>query len=96
MPVNLDRFLGGKPLLAVIFIVSEQLFFLGIHRYNRLLCRQGPLNLRVDVTELRIAAGMIRSFLRLSVALQTVALIVQKLRHFHMTYWVFLSSQLRG
>jgi hypothetical protein len=27
VPIDLDRFLGGKPLPAVIFIVSEQLFF---------------------------------------------------------------------
>jgi len=96
VPVYFDRFLGGKPLLAVIFIVSEQLRFLGVHRYNRLLCRQGPLHLRVDVKELRMAVGMIRSLLCLSVALQAVALIVQELRYFHMTYRMFLYSQLSG
>jgi hypothetical protein len=26
VPISLDRFLGGTPLLAVILIVSEQLF----------------------------------------------------------------------
>jgi hypothetical protein len=43
-----------------------------------------------------MAVGMIRSLLCLSVALQAVALIVQELRYFHMTYRMFLYSQLSG
>src|SRR3990167_9314409 len=48
------------------------------------------------MTELRVAVRMIRTFLRLPVALQAVILIAQKLRHFLITDRMLLPSQLRG
>src|ERR1017187_2291193 len=53
---------------TLVIIVSEQFLLLGVHRYNRHPRRQGPLHLGVDMTELRVAVGMIRTFLRLPVA----------------------------
>src|ERR1035437_2358188 len=94
VPVYFDRFLCGKPLLAAIIVVSEQFLLLGVHRYYRHPRRQGSLHLGVDMTELRIAVGMIRTFLRLPIALQTVVLIAQKLCHFLMTDRMLLSCQL--
>ena len=69
VPIYFDRPLCGKPLLAAIIIVPEQLLLFGVHRYNRHPFRQGPLHLCIDMTELRVAVGMIRTFLRLPVAL---------------------------
>jgi hypothetical protein len=40
--------------------------------------------------------GMIRTFLRLAVALQAVVLIAQKLRHFFMTDRMLLPGQVSG
>ena len=75
MPVYFDWLLCWKPLFAAIIIVSEQLLLLGVHGYNRHPPRQGPLHLCVDMAELRVAVGMIRTFLRLAVALEAVVLI---------------------
>ena len=69
VPVYFDRLLCRKPLFAAIIIVSEQFLLLGIHRYNRRPRRHGPLHLCVNMAELRVAVGMIRTFLRLPVAL---------------------------
>lgn len=96
MPVYLGRLLCGKPLLAAVFVVSEQFLLLGVHGYNRYPGRQSPLHLCVDMTELRVAVRMIRTFLRLPVALQAVVLITQKLCHFLMTDRMLLPSQLSG
>jgi hypothetical protein len=46
------------------------------------------------MTELRVAAGMIRTFLRLPIALQAEVLIAQKLCHFLMTDRMLLPCQL--
>src|ERR1017187_1521751 len=94
VPVYFNRLLCGKPLLAAIIVVSEQFLLLGVHRYYRHPRRQGSLHRGVDMTELRIAVGMIRTFLRLPIALQTVVLIAQKLCHFLMTDRMLLSCQL--
>ena len=47
------------------------------------------------MTELGVAVGMIRTFLRLAVALQAVVLSAQKLGHFLMTDRMLLPRQLR-
>ena len=96
MSVHFYRLLGGKPLLAAICIVSEQLLLLRVHRYNRHPCRQSSLHLCVDVTELPVAIRMVRAFFGLAVALQAEALSAQKLCHLLMTYWMFLPSQMCG
>ena len=69
VPVDLERLLCGKPLLASIIVVSYEHFLLGINRDNWCFRGQGFLHLGVDVTELRVAIGMIRSFVRLPIAL---------------------------
>jgi len=94
--VDFDRMLCGKPLFAGIVIVSEQFFLLGVHRYIRHSCRQGALHLCVDVTELRVAVGMIRTFLSLAVALQAEAPAAQKLSSLLMTDRMLLPSQMSG
>ena len=96
MPVYFVRLLCGKPLLTAIIIVSPQFFLLRVHRYHRRPRRQGPLHLCVDVTELRVAVGMVRAFFRLAIALQAVVLIAQKLRHFLMADRMLLPCKLSG
>src|SRR3989454_7108907 len=96
VPLNLDRLLLRQPLPSSVRIVSDQFLLLGVHRDDgRPLC-QGPLDLRVDVAELRVAVGMVVPLFHLTVALQAVPLHVQELGDFHVTDRMPLTGELRG
>ena len=94
--VHLERLLRGPPLPAAVVVVSQQFLLLGVHGDDGRPLGQSPLDLRVDMAELRVAVGMVLAFFRLAVALQAVALLLQQLRDFHVTDRVLLPGQLRG
>ncbi len=94
--VHLDGLLGGQPLPAAVVVVSQQFLLLGVHGNDGRRLGQGPLDLRVDVAELRVAVGMVLALLGFAVALQAVALLAQQLRDLHVTDRVLLPGQLRG
>ena len=81
MTLNVQQLLRRQPLLALAFVVAEDLLLLRVNRDDRQALAQVLLHLGADVPELRIPVGMIRPFLGLAVALQAVVLSVQQLRH---------------
>ena len=94
--LDVQRLLGRQPLLTLVFVVAEDLLLLRVNRDDRQALAQILLDLSADVPELRIPVGMIRPLLSLAVALQAVVLIVQQLRHFHVTDRMVTCTQAAG
>ena len=81
MDFHLARGALRRPLFSPILVVPDEFFLLRIdrnHRSSAVLERARGL---MDVEELRVAIRMRRSLLRLTIALETVLLQVQFLRH---------------
>ena len=83
--LNVLRLLGGQPLLTLVFVVADELLLLGVNRDDRQSLAQVLLDLGADVSKLRIPIAVICALLSLAVALQAVVLLVQQLRHLHVT-----------
>src|SRR5579863_8040829 len=93
VPLHLDGPLLWQPLLSP---VPHQLLLLGIHGDHWHALRQGPLDLHVDVPELRVPVWMVFALLRLAVALQAVAQIVKELGNLRVADRMLLPVKLRG
>ena len=78
MPVDLLRRPCLAPLAALILIVADQFLLLRVHRNDRFAYPQRLFDGAVDISELRVAVGMIAPLLGLAVALQTVTILLQK------------------
>ena len=76
MPLYLARLFRRAPLLAGIIVIAHQLFLLGIDRDHRPSASQMALHGGVDVTELRVAIGMVRALLGFAITLQAVVQIM--------------------
>ena len=76
MPFDRSGLLGHTPLLTVVGVIAHQFLFLGVRRDDRVTRRQGPLYAPVDMRELGVPLGVVLPLRRLSVALQTVVLLV--------------------
>jgi len=92
--LNLLGLFGRKPLLAGVVEVSDEFFFLGVHRDHRKAKRQPSFHFTVDMSKLRIAIRVVFAFLGLAIALKTVVEIVKNLGHLRMADRVILSAQL--
>ena len=96
MAVHLQGLFRGQPLLAGIVVVSQQFLLLRVHGDDGRALGQSPLDLCVDMAELRVTVGMILPLFRLAVALQAVALLLENLCDLYVTERVLLAGQLRG
>jgi len=94
--LDVQRLLGRQPLLALVFVVTEDLLLLRVDRDDRQALAQILLDLGADVPELGIPVRMIRARLGLAIALQAVVLIVQQLRHLHVTDRMVTRAQASG
>jgi hypothetical protein len=94
--LNFARLLGGKPLLAAIVVVANQLFLFSVYRNNRAALPQAFLNRDIDVPNLRIAIGVVRALLSFAIALQAIGEVVKHLRNLHMADRMFLMSKFPG
>ena len=75
------NFLGRAlrpPFASGVLEVADELLLLGVDRDRRLTRRERFFHPIVDVVELRIAVGVVRSLARLAVGLQTVIELVQE------------------
>src|ERR1700680_2538964 len=75
MSLNLLRLPLWAPLAALVLVIADQFFLLRVHGNHRLVCAQSGFHSAADVTELRIAVGMIFSFLSFTIALQAVTVL---------------------
>jgi len=87
--------LRRPPFLAGVRIVADQFLLLGVDRQDREAGRQGLLDAGVEMPKLGIPIGMVCALLGLARALQTVVLVMQELRHLHVTDRMPLAPQLR-
>jgi hypothetical protein len=76
------RLLFGLPFPSAVFKISDQLFFLGVHRDHRLPLLLKSLCNRINVFKLRIPIRMTAPFSRFGIGLQTVMKMVQQIRYF--------------
>lgn len=84
------------PLPASIDVVTDQFLLFGVDRYDRDALPQAFFYRGVDVPKLRIAIGMIRTFLGLAIALQAIVQAMKNLRNLHMADRMFLLAQFFG
>lgn len=96
MTLNFLGFLGGKPLLTGIVVVSNKFFLLGIHGNYGVALHQAFLYRRIYMSELCVAVWMVCSLICFSIALQTVVQIMENLRHLRMTDRMFTLAKLCG
>src|SRR5450631_2046845 len=94
--LNLQGLLGRQPLLAGIVVIAQECLLLGVDRNHGDALPQTPFHRGIDVPELRIAVGVIRTLLGLAIALQAVVQVVQNLRHFHVADRMILLAQFSG
>src|ERR1700694_608064 len=86
MPVALLRRPRLAPLAARILIVADQFLLLRVHGNDWFAYPQRLFDSAVDISELRVAVGMIAPLLGLAVALQTVTILPQELADFGVAY----------
>src|ERR1017187_2589091 len=72
--LNLDGLFGRQPLLAGIVVIAQKFLLLGIDRHDRDALPQTLFHRGIDVPELRIAIGVIPTFLCLAIPLHAVLL----------------------
>lgn len=81
---------------GLVFAVAEDLLFLPLDRHDAQTFAQILVDLGADMPEPSIPVWMARTFLGLAVALQAVMLIVQQLRHLHVTDRMVARTQATG
>lgn len=96
--MNLDLFRRpfGAPRSAIIFELSDQLFFFGVNRDDWLALGQSRLDMRIDVFKLCVPVRVSSTFEGLFVGLNTVAQFIEKIAHRDMTHPVALTPQFFG
>src|ERR1700694_5150821 len=95
MSVDLVRRPRLAPLAALVLVVADQLLLLRVNGNDGLARPQSVFDGAVDMSELRVAIGMIAPFFGLAVALQAVAILPQELGDFGVADRVAPGSQFR-
>jgi len=84
------------PFLPGILVIADQFLLLGVYRDDRLAAPLERAHPAVDILELRVAVGVVRTLLGLTVDLQVVAQVVQQTRYRLVTHRVALADQRLG